>query len=216
MSTSIIKLQNIYKSYPPHHGLVFSDLSLEIAQGDTLAIMGASGRGKTTLLNLMGLLDTDYQGCYYLFGKNINNFSEKETANFRNQYFGFIFQNFLFVNHLTVLDNIALPLFYQKVALKLARQRAAALLERFELSELSERYPTTLSGGQKQRVTIMRAMIHHPKLLFLDEPTSALDETSQNKFLELLFEYKKESGCGLVLVTHNSTIAQLCQHQIVI
>lgn len=195
---------------------VLSDLSLELAQGDTLAIMGVSGRGKTTLLNLMGLLDTDYRGDYYLFSKNIKSLSEKEIANFRNQYFGFIFQNFLFVNHLTVLDNIALPLFYQKVALKVARQRAAQLLERFELSELSDRYPATLSGGQKQRATIMRAMIHHPKLLFLDEPTSALDEVSQNKFLELLFEYKKESGCGLVLVTHNSKIAQLCQHQIVI
>lgn len=216
MSTSMIKLQNIYKNYPPNHVPVFSDFSLELAQGDTLAIMGASGRGKTTLLNLMGLLDTDYRGHYYLFSKNINSLSEKQIANFRNQYFGFIFQNFLFVNHLTVLDNIALPLFYQKVALKVARQRAAQLLERFELSELSVRYPNTLSGGQKQRVTIMRAMIHHPKLLFLDEPTSALDEVSQNKFLELLFEYKKESGCGFVLITHNSKIAQLCQHQIVI
>lgn len=195
---------------------VFTDFSLEIAQGDTVAIMGQSGRGKTTLLNLIGLLDNAYQGHYYLFGKNINSFSEKAIADFRNQCFGFIFQNFLFVNHLNVRDNIALPLFYQKVALKTARQRAEKLLEKFELKELSDRYPSSLSGGQKQRVTIMRAMIHHPKLLFLDEPTSALDESSQNKFLELLFEYRKESGCGLILVTHNAAIAQLCQHQVVV
>ena len=154
----MIKLHNISKSYPPNVQ-VFTDLSLEIAQGETLAIMGQSGRGKTTLLNLIGLLDSAYHGDYYLFGKDIKEFSEKKIAKFRNQHFGFIFQNFLFVNHLSVQDNIALPLLYQKIALKSARQRAAELLEKFELSALSQRYPSSLSGGQKQRVTIMREMV---------------------------------------------------------
>lgn len=215
MSNVLLDLRQIQKYYQPGK-YILNRHSFLLREGESAALMGTSGKGKTTLLNLIGLLDKRFEGEYYLSGKNIKLYDLKQLAVLRNKVFGFIFQNFLFVNHLCVRDNIALPLLYQGVALNLARSKAERLLESFGMVELSARYPRSLSGGQQQRVTIMRAMIHEPKCLLLDEPTSQLDETSQQQILSLLMSYQNQKGCSLVMVTHHKQVAALCQHQWII
>lgn len=208
----MLELQNINKAYQANASIL-SNLSFTLFEGQSVAIMGASGRGKTTLLNLLGLLDQDFDGQYYLYGQDVKQWDDKQLSLHRGMNFGFIFQHFLFVNHLNVLSNIALPLIYQGVEREAANEQAYKLLQQFDLTTLASRYPGSLSGGQQQRITIMRALIHRPKCLLMDEPTSQLDSDTQNSLMSFVLEYQKQENCGLVIVTHDAGIANLCQYQ---
>ncbi len=209
----MLKLKHINKRYHSQDKWVLKDFSFELQRGESVAVTGESGRGKTTLINIIGLLDDDFEGEYNLLSKRcppLKRYSTKEMAQTRNQYFGFVFQSALLIPHLNVVDNIGLPLYYQGLSTESVRAHAMALLDKFNLSELSHRLPRALSGGQKQRVSILRALVHKPKCIIADEPTSQLDIMTQNHILDELFYYQKQTQCSMILVTHQPRVAMRC------
>lgn len=211
-SNVMLELKGIRKAYQAHKPIL-DGIHLTLKAEERLAITGASGQGKSTLLQIIGLLDVSYDGDYWLEGVLTKNLSKAQLARYRNEYFGFIFQKFLFVNHLTVVHNIALPLLYQGEAWPIAKRQAFALLEEFSMLNLAYRFPLSLSGGQQQRVTVLRALIHKPRCLLMDEPTSQLDYATQEKQMAFVMDYQQRLKCGLIIVTHDERIASLCHHQ---
>lgn len=173
----ILELQHIYKNYDQDKLVVpvLKDVSLQIEEGEYVAIMGPSGSGKTTLMNIVGCLDLPTSGTYILDGRPVSELKEKELTRVRRDTIGFVFQNFQLMPRESALDNVCLPLIYAGVSKKDRRQMGMEALERVGLSDRADFKPTQLSGGQKQRVAIARAMVNHPKLLLADEPTGALD-----------------------------------------
>lgn len=211
MSTSILQSENLTKVYRSAGKdlTVLDNVSFSVAQGDSLAIIGPSGSGKTTLLGLCAGLDTATSGILSLMGFKLNAMDEDDRAYLRNQYVGFVFQNFQLLSTLTALENVMVPL-------ELRGERAVApkakeLLERVGLADRSHHYPSQLSGGEQQRVAMARAFITNPKILFADEPTGNLDEENAQHITELFFGMNKEKGTTLVLVTHNLELAQRTQ-----
>lgn len=185
---------------------VLDDINFSIADGETMAIVGPSGSGKTTLLGLCAGLDRATQGQISLNNILLNRLSEDELAQVRNQYVGFVFQNFQLIPTLTALENVMVPLELQ--GQKNAHNVAQDLLNRVGLSDRHDHYPTQLSGGEQQRVAIARAFSNSPKILFADEPTGNLDEETSQSIENLLFEINRENGTTLVVVTHDLELAQ--------
>jgi putative ABC transport system ATP-binding protein len=211
----IIDLKNIHKTYDngqPVHVLKGVDMGIE--QGEFVSIMGASGSGKSTLLNILGILDNYDEGSYHLDGKLIKDLSEKEAAHYRNKMIGFVFQSFNLIAFKTAVENVELPLFYQGVSRKQRRETAMEYLERFGLTEWATHYPNELSGGQKQRVAIARSLITQPRILLADEPTGALDSKTSLEVMELLTRLNREKGVTIVVVTHESGVAN-CTDRII-
>jgi putative ABC transport system ATP-binding protein len=173
-----------------------------------VSIMGSSGSGKSTLLNVIGLLDNHDKGNYSLNGLEIKNLSETKAANLRNQYIGFVFQSFNLISFKNAMENVALPLYYQKVSRKKRNLIAMEYLERMGLKEWADHMPNELSGGQKQRIAIARALISKPKVILADEPTGALDSQTSIEVMELLKEIN-DSGITILIVTHENDIAHL-------
>jgi putative ABC transport system ATP-binding protein len=186
--------------------MVLDNVSFSVGQGDSLAIIGPSGSGKTTLLGLCAGLDTATSGTLSLMGFKLNVMDEDDRAYLRNQYVGFVFQNFQLLSTLTALENVMVPL--ELRGSRDASSKAKELLARVGLGERSHHYPSQLSGGEQQRVAMARAFITDPKILFADEPTGNLDEENAHHITELLFGMNKEKGTTLVLVTHNLELAQ--------
>lgn len=211
----IIDLKNIHKTYDngqPVHVLKGVDMGIE--QGEFVSIMGASGSGKSTLLNILGILDNYDEGSYHLDGKLIKDLSEKEAAHYRNKMIGFVFQSFNLIAFKTAVENVELPLFYQGVSRKQRRETAMEYLDRFGLTEWAPHYPNELSGGQKQRVAIARSLITQPRILLADEPTGALDSKTSLEVMELLTRLNREKGVTIVVVTHESGVAN-CTDRII-
>ena len=186
---------------------VLKNVCLTVEKGDYLAIMGPSGSGKTTLMNLIGCLDVPTSGTYELEGRNLQDLSDDQLADVRNQHIGFVFQNFHLLPKMSALDNVALPLLYADIPLKDRRERAAEALKAVGLEERMDFYPNQLSGGQCQRVAIARAMVGKPDLLLADEPTGALDTKSGNQIMEIFRQLSSE-GMTIVMITHEPSIAQ--------
>jgi putative ABC transport system ATP-binding protein len=182
------------------------NVTFSVGQGDSMAIIGPSGSGKTTLLGLCAGLDTATSGTLSLMGFKLNVMDEDDRAYLRNQYVGFVFQNFQLLSTLTALENVMVPL--ELRGSKDASPKAKELLTRVGLGDRSHHYPSQLSGGEQQRVAMARAFITDPKILFADEPTGNLDEENAQHITELLFGMNKEKGTTLVLVTHNLELAQ--------
>ena len=205
---SIIKLKGINKSYKT--GLkslhVLKDLDMEINEGELVSIMGSSGSGKSTLLNILGILDSSDSGEYNLGGTLIKNLSEKRAAQLRNKFIGFVFQSFNLLTFKNAMENVALPLYYQKISRKKRNNIAREVLEKVGLDEWWHHFPSELSGGQKQRIAIARALITKPKLILADEPTGALDSSTSHEVMEILKEMNRE-GMTVVIVTHENDIA---------
>jgi len=204
----MIHLQDINKTYfgaQPLH--VLKGINLDINEGEFVSIMGASGSGKSTLLNILGILDNYDSGEYILGGTLIKNLSETKAAEYRNRMIGFIFQSFNLIGFKTAVENVELPLFYQGVSRKKRRQMALEYLDRLELLPWAEHYPNEMSGGQKQRVAIARALITNPKIILADEPTGALDSKTSVEVMELLKKLNKEEHKTIVVVTHESGVA---------
>ena len=204
----ILQLDHVYKNYSrgKTEVPVLKDICLEVEKGEYLAIMGPSGSGKTTLMNLIGCLDVPTEGKYILDGKQIGSLDDNALADIRNQYIGFVFQNFYLLPKMTALDNVALPLLYAGVSQKERRERAAEALKAVGLEERAGFYPNQLSGGQCQRVAIARAMVGNPQLLLADEPTGALDTASGNQIMEIFRELSGK-GMTIIMITHEPSIA---------
>ena len=205
---SLIDLKDVNKTYnngQPLH--VLKGINLSIEEGEYVSIMGASGSGKSTLLNILGILDNYDTGEYYLAGKLIKDLSETEAAHYRNRTIGFIFQSFNLIPFKTAVENVELPLFYQGVSRKERHKMALEYLDRLGLTAWAEHYPNELSGGQKQRVAIARALITSPRIILADEPTGALDSQTSLEVMELLGRLNRENGVTIIVVTHESGVA---------
>lgn len=204
----MIHLHDINKTYfgaQPLH--VLKGINLDINEGEFVSIMGASGSGKSTLLNILGILDNYDSGEYILGGTLIKDLSETKAAEYRNRMIGFIFQSFNLIGFKTAVENVELPLFYQGISRKKRRQMALEYLDRLELLPWADHYPNEMSGGQKQRVAIARALITNPKIILADEPTGALDSKTSVEVMELLKKLNKEEHKTIVVVTHESGVA---------
>ena len=204
----MIKLQGINKSYEVGHQSlhVLKGIDLNIVKGELVSIMGSSGSGKSTLLNLIGILDGYDSGNYYLDNTLIKNLSERKAAHFRNRLLGFVFQSFNLLSFKNAMENVALPLYYQKVSRRKRNKKALEYLEMVGLEEWADHLPSELSGGQKQRVAIARALIADAKVILADEPTGALDSQTSFEVMEIFKEVNKQ-GKAIIIVTHENDIA---------
>jgi putative ABC transport system ATP-binding protein len=187
---------------------VLKGLDLDIEEGEFVSIMGSSGSGKSTLLNILGILDDYDQGTYYLGGRLMQGLNETKAALTRNEMIGFIFQSFNLISFKNAMENVALPLYYQKVSRKKRNMIALEYLDRLGLKEWAHHLPSEMSGGQKQRVAIARALISKPKIILADEPTGALDSTTSFEVMDILKEINDE-GKTVILVTHEHDIAAM-------
>ncbi|MBX0334666.1 ABC transporter ATP-binding protein [Pontibacter sp. HSC-14F20] len=210
MST-ILEISNLKKTYDTgdRHLTVLEGINFTLHAGDTCAIVGPSGSGKTTLLGLCAGLDRASSGSVVLNGVRLDKLSEDARAQVRNQYVGFIFQNFQLIPTLTALENVMVPL--ELRGERNVQRQAMDLLARVGLAERHDHYPTQLSGGEQQRVSLARAFSNRPTILFADEPTGNLDEETGDKVEKLLFELNREAGTTLVLVTHDLELAEKTQ-----
>lgn len=205
---AILDLRNIDKNYGqgPVEVPALKQVSLQVEEGEYIAIMGPSGSGKSTLMNIIGCLDRASAGEYYLDGEDISSLSEKELSEIRLKKVGFVFQTFQLLPQETALENVALPLVYAGIDKQERRERALESLRNVGLEDRADFVPTQLSGGQKQRVAIARAMINDPKVLLADEPTGALDQASGMQVMEL-FEELNAQGTTVVMITHDANVA---------
>ena len=199
----IITVNNVNKTY--HNGSmelqVLKNISFTVKEGEFLAIMGSSGSGKSTMMNILGCLDHEYNGEYILDGIDISKSSEDELSEIRNKKIGFIFQSFNLLPRLTALENVELPLVYSSVPKADRHQKALELLELVGLKDRVHHRPNELSGGQRQRVAIARALVNNPSIILADEPTGNLDSKSEEEIIEILQKLNK-MGKTIVIVTH--------------
>jgi len=205
----IIAMQGICKDYQSPSGVatsVLKSIELIVESGEFVAIMGASGSGKSTLMNILGTLDRPSAGIYMLDGEDLSEYDDVALAHVRNRTIGFVFQGFNLLPHRTIIDNIALPLFYGGEDRKERIKRAEYHLEQVGLSTHGHHFPVQLSGGQQQRIAIARALASKPKLLLADEPTGNLDSQTGKEIMSILAELNRE-GMTVVLVTHSFEIA---------
>jgi lipoprotein-releasing system ATP-binding protein len=212
MSDIVLKAENLGKSYPLPKGAlrVFEGLGFELERGELAAIMGASGVGKTTLLNLLGALDRPSEGRVILDGQDLFSGTERDIASVRNRKIGFVFQFYHLLPEFSALENIGFPLMIQGLGRKEAFARALAILKEVSLDEKADSRPSQLSGGEQQRIAIARALVAEPRLLLADEPTGNLDWKSGEAVLRLILDLHARKGLSSIIVTHNEKIARYC------
>ncbi len=213
MPEPVIKLENVWKIY--QLGKVelsaLRGISLEITPGAFVTIMGSSGSGKSTLLNMVGCLDFPTKGKVFLKGKDISKMTESQLAQFRGKVLGFVFQEFNLLPNLNALQNVTLSMIFQKTSLEKRNKKAADLLEMVGLKERVLHQPAELSGGERQRVALARAFANDPEVIIADEPTGNLDSITGRKIMEILTEYHIKKGGTMVVVTHDSNIANYAE-----
>jgi putative ABC transport system ATP-binding protein len=211
----MIELTNVNKQYPEHTGGTYAlrDCSLRIESGDFIAIVGTSGSGKTTLLNLLGCLDDEYTGQVKINGLDLKTLSDQDRAAFRNQEIGFIFQEFHLLDHLTVIENILLPTYFNQNQHTVTQAHVSHLVETLGIDAKLHQRTAHLSGGQRQRVAIARALVQSPRLLLCDEPTGSLDEVTGHQLLDMLSELNAH-GYTIVMITHDENVARVAKRQI--
>ena len=212
----IITVDNINKTYK-NGSLelqVLKNISFKVNKGEFLAIMGSSGSGKSTMMNILGCLDNQYEGRYILDGIDISKSTENELSEIRNKKIGFIFQSFNLLPRLTALENVELPLVYSSIPKEERHKRANELLEMVGLKDRTHHRPNELSGGQRQRVAIARALVNNPSIILADEPTGNLDSKSEAEIIEILQKLNK-MGKTIVIVTHEPNIGEIAQRKIV-
>ncbi|MGN1216137.1 MAG: ABC transporter ATP-binding protein [Candidatus Cryptobacteroides sp.] len=204
----LIELKDVNKTYrgaQPLH--VLKGITLNIDKGEFVSIMGASGSGKSTLLNILGILDNYDSGEYRINGTLIKDLSEKTAARYRNRMIGFIFQSYNLIGFKTAVENVELPLFYQGVPKRKRHEIAMEYLGKMGLADWADHYPNEMSGGQKQRVAIARALVTGPEIILADEPTGALDSRTSVEIMNLLKELNVKDGMTVIVVTHESGVA---------
>ncbi|MFT6795573.1 MAG: putative ABC transport system ATP-binding protein [Maribacter sp.] len=210
--TNMIEIKDLHKSYKMGSNSlhVLKGINFSVEEGELVAIMGSSGSGKSTLLNILGMLDELDEGSYTLDNVPIKNLNETKAAQYRNKFLGFIFQSFNLINYKSAVENVALPLYYQRVPRKERQEKALKYLEQVGLKDWATHLPSELSGGQKQRVAIARAMAAEPKVLLADEPTGALDSTTSYEVMDLIQKIN-DNGNTILVVTHEEDIAHMCK-----
>ncbi len=204
----MIRLRNVEKYYQHGHikTWVLRRITMEVREGEFLTIMGPSGAGKSTLLGILGMLDGAWSGEYYFLGQAVHQLNAKQRTELHKRYIGFVFQQYYLLDHLTVYENLDLPLSYRGVKRSERQALVADILDRFQIVGKKDLYPSQLSGGQQQLVAVARAVIGHPRLILADEPTGSL-HSSQGKMIMDLLKRRNEDGTTIVQVTHNETWA---------
>jgi ABC-type lipoprotein export system ATPase subunit len=206
----MLSINKISKSFT-QRGVVLNDLSLEVTEGELTAIMGPSGSGKTTLLNIIGLLDKPDSGKILFKGAPVDKFTDDESALYRNRNIGFVFQDHLLLPHLTVSENIFLPLLaavYSSDELAEREDHLNMLMEKTGILDIKNKYPFTLSGGEAQRVALVRSLANNPSILLADEPTGSLDSRNAETLGNLLLEMNRDLGLTIILATHSLDMAK--------
>lgn len=214
----MIKLTNVSKEYLVGENILtaLDDVNLTISKGEFTSIVGPSGSGKSTLMHIIGLLDKPTRGIITIQGRNTATLNDNELSYLRNQFVGFVFQQFNLINKLTVLENILLPTIYSRKKLSFdPKEKARYLMKRFGIETKTSSYPNKLSGGQQQRVAITRALITAPQLILADEPTGNLDTKTGDTILDLLRELNETDQMTIVIVTHEKDVAHRTRRQIV-
>ncbi|TXB65755.1 ABC transporter ATP-binding protein [Vicingus serpentipes] len=213
----MIEIKDLHKSYKIGKNSlhVLKGINFNVKEGELVAIMGSSGSGKSTLLNILGMLDVADEGTYTLDNFPIKDLDETKAAKYRNKFLGFIFQSFNLINYKSALENVALPLYYQKVPRKERNETALRYLEKVGLADWATHLPSELSGGQKQRIAIARALAAQPKVLLADEPTGALDSTTSYEVMQLIQEIN-DDGKTILVVTHEDDIAKMCKRVVIL
>lgn len=205
---SLIQLENISVEYGKRNSklLALKQINFSVEQGEFVAIMGKSGCGKTTLLNVLGTLLAPKEGSYKFAGSSVLDMNERKKALFRNENMGFVVQHFALVSDMTIFENVALPFTYQKISRAEIRKRVEKILTELDIFDQKNKYPHELSGGQNQRAAIARAIVTKPKLILADEPTGALDEENGNMIMDILEKFHQK-GVTIVMVTHDADLA---------
>ena len=212
LNNPLVEVKNLQKKVFAHSGLlnILSDINFAIYPKETIAILGASGSGKSSLLSIMAGLDPEYEGSVHLFGQELKELNEDQRSALRINDVGFVFQSFLLIPELNAFQNICLPLEISGNINPESIDFAENLLARIGLSERANHYPSTMSGGEQQRIALARAFISKPQVLFLDEPTGRLDPENGQKVIELLFELNQDFGTTIVMVSHDTEVSQQC------
>jgi len=213
----MIRLNNIQKTYSTGQNKlhVLKGVTVNIGEGEFVSIMGSSGSGKSTMLNILGILDNYDDGEYHLNNTLVKGLSERKAAHYRNHLIGFVFQQFNLISYKNALENVALPLFYQGLSRKKRNVKAMEYLDMVGLKPWAEHMPNEMSGGQKQRVAIARALISQPKIILADEPTGALDSVTSIEIMDI-FKTVNDQGITMLIVTHEHDIADLTKKKIVL
>ena len=211
----MIRISDIEKFYHTEELEItaLNKVSIEVEEGEFVAIMGPSGCGKSTLLNILGFLDDADKGSYVFNGVEVSHLNERKRADLRKNNVGFLFQNFNLIDDLTVFENVELPMIYTGLPMSVRAKRTEDILDRMHITERRKTYPQQLSGGQQQRVALARAVVNKPKLILADEPTANLDRDNGNEVLDLLNELNKE-GTTIIMVTHSEDDAKY-SHRII-
>lgn len=211
----MIKLVNITKTITQgasQTSSILSSIDFELSRGDFISIMGPSGSGKSSLLNIIGLLDEPTSGEYYFDNLDVYNLTDRQLAGFRSDRIGFIFQSFMLIPRLSVAENIEIPLIYRDLNGRTRREKVLEAIERVGLEKKYKNNAVDLSGGEKQRVAIARALVNHPDLLLADEPTGNLDQQSKEDILGI-FQQLHQEGSTIIIVTHDEEVAQVTQQK---
>ncbi len=212
----VIELKGITKTYhiSDMAVVVLKGVDLTVERGELLAIMGESGGGKSTLMNIIGFLDSPTSGAYNFEGQDASNLTDNQLAHIRNQKIGFVFQQFNLLPRLTALDNVCLPLVYRGMDISQRREVARGLLEQVGMGDRMEHRPPELSGGQQQRVAIARALAGKPALILADEPTGALDSQVSQEIMDIFLGLHQNQKITTVMVTHDPQVGQQCQRTV--
>jgi putative ABC transport system ATP-binding protein len=215
-SKPVIRLENVFKTYDLGEIQVqaLRGVSLEISEGEFVAVMGPSGSGKSTIMNILGCLDRPTKGRYFLDDVDVSGMSKTELARIRNRKLGFVFQQFNLLSRTSALENVELPTVYAGISPDERAKRAMEALTRVGLAERSGHHPSQLSGGQQQRVAIARGLVNRPSILLADEPTGNLDSRTSVEIMEILQTLNNEQGLTIVLVTHEPDIAQYAKRNL--
>lgn len=213
----MIKLEKIQKNYSTGNRTenVLKEINLTIEKGEMLAITGRSGTGKSTLLHILGGMESPTNGKYYFSGREVASFNHKELASWRKENIGFILQNYALIEEKNIFDNVALPLLYAKKSKGEIKSKVFSLLEQLGLEDKAYQYPQELSGGQAQRVAIARALVNDPELILADEPTGSLDTETEKNILNI-FKKINDEGKTFILVTHDETVSSMCNRTVTI
>ena len=211
MSEPVIRMENIVKTYylgKPNELEILHGINLTVNKGEFVSIVGESGYGKCKLMNIIGVLDRQTQGDYYLEGQDVNGMSDEVRSAIRNRRIGFVFQNFNLLPRANALKNVMVPLLYGEEHSKNGKEHAMEMLKMVGMEDRADHRPNELSGGQKQRVAIARAMINDPAIILADEPTGALDSKTGHMVMDLFHKLHEEQGKTIVLITHSQELAQ--------
>lgn len=210
---SLIRFNNVTKIYQTGETALraLNSVDLSIKKNELVGIVGVSGSGKSTMMNIIGLLDTPTSGTFTFSGKDVSSFNENQLAEIRNKKIGFVFQSFFLLARLNAIQNVTMPLLYRGISSNIAKKQASQMLEKLKIGHLGTHKPNQMSGGEQQRVAISRALIGEPDIILADEPTGSLDSKTGHEIIDLFIKLNKDEGKTIIIVTHDLNVAKQCK-----